>query len=488
MEWLKMPSSIGQNITQNGRWNQTSKSSCILCKLSGGFDVLLSSNLKGMKSTRSVLMCLSVLLSFNPCSQAENYPYKSDYLWVAVPDHDNWVYAVGEKAVVEIMFFKYGIPQEATVEYEIADEACQADVRGILELKKGRAVLDAGTVSMPRFRDIRLALRLDGVTYRHHVKIGFSPEKIQPYTQEPDDFRAWWDSLLTDNKRYPLRSSRELYTPYCTDKVDCYLVRLEVNRSRQAFYGFLFYPKNATKGGHPVVLTPPGAGIKANRVADSKNYYPENGCIRFVIEIHGMNPTHSEAVFEDVRRAFDGRVKGYLYQGLNHLDHYYMKHVYLGLVKCIDYLTSLPEWDGINVAVQGGSQGGGLALVAAGLDARVTQCIVNHPALSDMARAATGGVSGYPHFSGKDGFLTPAHLKTMAYYDVVNFARYVQAKTFMTWGFNDDTCPPTTSYAVWNTLKGNKESLITPINEHWTSESTNRLQLDWLLQNRIINK
>lgn len=140
-------------------------------------------------------------------------------MWVAVPDHNDWVYAVGEKAAVEIMFFKYGIPQEATVEYEISDEACQADVRGFLELKKGRAVLDAGTVSMPGFRDIRLALKFDGVTYRHHVKIGFSPEKIQPYTQEPDDFRAWWDSLLTDNKRYPLRSSRELYVPFCTGKV-----------------------------------------------------------------------------------------------------------------------------------------------------------------------------------------------------------------------------------------------------------------------------
>ena len=35
-----------------------------------------------------------------------------------------------------------------------------------------------------------------------------------------------------------------------------------------------------------------------------------------------------------------------------------MKHVYVGLVRCIDFLTSLPEWDGKNVAVQGGSQGG----------------------------------------------------------------------------------------------------------------------------------
>ena len=39
-------------------------------------------------------------------------------------------------------------------------------------------------------------------------------------------------------------------------------------------------------------------------------------------------------------------------------------------------------------------------------------------------------------------------------------------------GFNDNTCPPTTSYIVYNVLNCPKEALITPVNEHWTSEDT----------------
>ena len=50
----------------------------------------------------------------------------------------------------------------------------------------------------------------------------------------------------------------------------------------------------------------------------------------------------------------------------------------------------------------------------------------------------------------------------------------------MTWGYNDNTCSPTTSYAVWNTLRCRKTSLITPINEHWTSDATNRAQMEWV--------
>ena len=50
----------------------------------------------------------------------------------------------------------------------------------------------------------------------------------------------------------------------------------------------------------------------------------------------------------------------------------------------------------------------------------------------------------------------------------------------MTWGYNDDTCPPTTSYIVWNLITSPKKSLITPINEHWTTEDINYGQMEWL--------
>ena len=210
-------------------------------------------------------------------------------------------------------------------------------------------------------------------------------------------------------------------------------------------------------------------------------YYAENGFIRLEIEIHGLDPRLSQDDFNDISRAFNSSGTGYLEDGIDNRDRYYMKHVYMGLVRCLDLLTSLPEWDGKNLAVQGGSQGGALSIVAAALDKRVTQCIVNHPALSDMAAyVEKGRTGGYPHFDKTKGLLTPNNINTLAYFDVVNFARHVACPVYMTWGYNDITCPPTTSYAVWNTLSCSKESLITPINEHWTSDDTEYGHYVWL--------
>ena len=190
-------------------------------------------------------------------------------------------------------------------------------------------------------------------------------------------------------------------------------------------------------------------GVKTIKEPLRHKYYAENGFIRLEMEIHGLDPRMTTEQFNEISRALNTDPNGYLCQGLDNRDNYYMKRVYLACVRCIDLLTSLPEWDGRNVAVQGGSQGGALAIITAGLDSRVTLCAANHPALSDMAGyAEKGRTGGYPHFNRMNGMLTPEKINTMAYYDVVNFARYVKAKTRLTWGYNDDTCPPTRPHGM----------------------------------------
>lgn len=427
-----------------------------------------------------LLLTLSFLF-FSIC--AENYPYRSDVLWVTVPNHADWIYKTGEKATVEVQFYKYGIPQDSvTVFYEIGDDMMPAEISGSVTLKQGKAVIPIGTMKNPGFRDCRLRAIVEGKSYKHHVKVGFSPDKIYPYTQMPKDFKEFWTYNREEAAKYPLVYTKKRVEEYCTDKVDSYLVRLFLNDRGQSIYGYLFLPKGAEKGVCPVVLCPPGAGIKTIKDPLRHKYYVENGCIRFEIEIHGLNPEMTKQEFEEISSAFNGRENGYLLNGLDNRDNYYMKRVYLACVRSIDFLISLPEWDGKNVIVQGGSQGGALALITAGLDDRVTACVANHPALSDMAGYKAGRAGGYPHFFRTKGTDTPDKIKTMAYYDVVNFARMIKVPTYITWGYNDDVCPPTTSCAVYNVLDCPKETLITPINEHWTSEATEYGQLEWILK------
>ena len=437
---------------------------------------------------KKILLLITICCSWI-IAAAENYPYRSDYLWLTVPDHADWIYKVGEKAKVEVTFCLYGIPQDVEVSYEIGPEMLPATSTGKVKLKDGRAIIDMGTMKKPGFLDLRLTIEGDqttppsaplllrsGIRYQHHVKVGFSPEQLKPYTKNPHDFDNFWKANLDEARKTPLHVDCKKVDEYCTDETDMYLLKIRYDR-RHSIYAYLSKPKK--EGKYPVVLCPPGAGIKTIKEPMRNLHYAKNGFIRMEMEIHGLNPEMTDEQFKEITTAFDNE-NGYLTNGLDSKDNYYMKHVYVACVRAIDYLCSLPDWDGKNVFVQGGSQGGALSLMTAGLDSRVTACVANHPALSDMAGYLDNRAGGYPHFNRLNHMLTPEKVETMAYYDVVNFARRITCPVYLTWGYNDNVCPPTTSYIVWNLITAPKESLITHVNEHWTTSETNYGQMLWL--------
>ena len=430
---------------------------------------------ENLKTVLSLLAIIVISFASNKAT-AENYPYRSDQLWITVPDHADWLYKTGEKAKVDVGFYLYGIPQDVEISYEIGPDMMPSYQKGKAKLKNGRTTIDMGTMKKPGFLDLRLSATVSNKKFEHHVKVGFSPELLKPYTKNPQDFDDFWKHNLEEARKVPLSVTCEKVDKYTTDEFDCFLLKIKTDK-RHSVYGYLTKPKK--EGKYPVVLCPPGAGIKTIKEPMRNTYYAKNGFIRLEIEIHGLHPELSTETFKEISTAF-ADANEYLNNGLDNRDNYYMKHVYVACVRCIDYLTTLPEWDGKNVIVQGGSQGGALSIVTAGLDSRITACVANHPALSDMAGYLDHRAGGYPHFNRTNHMLTSEKVNTMQYYDVVNFARRLSCPTYLTWGFNDNVCPPTTSYIVWNLITAPKESLITPINEHWTSDNTNYGQMEWI--------
>ena len=92
---------------------------------------------------------LTVVLSLTTALWAENYPYRSDHLWLTMPDHADWLYKVGEKAKIEVSLTLYGVPQDVEVNYEIGPDEMPATSSGTVKLKHGRATIDMGTMKKP---------------------------------------------------------------------------------------------------------------------------------------------------------------------------------------------------------------------------------------------------------------------------------------------------------------------------------------------------
>ena len=120
--------------------------------------------------------------------------------------------------------------------------------------------------------------------------------------------------------------------------------------------------------------------------------------------------------------------------------------------RVLDYAVTLPEWDQKNVMVSGTSQGGACSMALAALNPHVTMVRVNEPAMCDQNGFLAGRKPGWPNFHEN----VPNSKKLRAYYDIVNFARYIKAPVFMSVGYLDLTAPAAGNYAAYNQLKGEK--------------------------------
>jgi cephalosporin-C deacetylase-like acetyl esterase len=138
------------------------------------------------------------------------------------------------------------------------------------------------------------------------------------------------------------------------------------------------------------------------------------------------------------------------------------------LVRAIDFLTSQPQWDGKTVAVIGHSQGGGQALVAGGIDDRVTFIATGVPAICDHSGRAAGRINGWPKIvpTGTDGKPDATILQATRYVDAVNFASRCKADAIMSVGFIDAVCPPSSCYAAYNSLQGDRTIINEPLMGH----------------------
>jgi cephalosporin-C deacetylase-like acetyl esterase len=158
--------------------------------------------------------------------------------------------------------------------------------------------------------------------------------------------------------------------------------------------------------------------------------------------------------------------------------------VYLGCVRANDFLVSLPQYDGEHLGVTGGSQGGALSIVTASLDSRVKYLAAYYPALADVTGYLNNRAGGWPGmFTNKN--IVIANLKdkieTIGYYDVVNFAKGLKVEGMYAWGYNDETCPPTSMFSAYNSITAPKKLLLNLETGHFVYPETTIKMNNWIV-------
>ena len=398
------------------------------------------------------------------------------------PDHRDWTYLPGEVPRFTISVVADNEPiDNAEVTYQVGPEMMPAPSHTAQVPLEG-LVVEGPTMKEPGFEKCVVTAKVNGWTYRALGTAGFSPEKIVPYKDEAPDFDAFWQAGKEALAKVPLEAKATLQPDACTDSVNVYHVSIrtigEGWKGPARLYGMLAVPKKP--GRYPAILQVPGAGVRPY-LADTT--LSSLGAVVLTIGIHGIPVNQPEEMYNNLQA---GALNKYWFYNLDDPETYYFRRVVLGCLRANDYLASRPEWDGKNLLVMGMSQGGFLSIATAALDSRVTGLEATHPAMCDLLGELHGRAAGWPHayMPNPDGSpsrqATEAKLRTASYYDTVNFARRLKVPGFYIWGYNDETCPPTSTFAMYNVVTAPKQLALDLEQGHVYPEEQTRAIYAWV--------
>jgi cephalosporin-C deacetylase len=279
------------------------------------------------------------------------------------------------------------------------------------------------------------------------------PEELRVYRPdivEPADFDAFWTDTLAE--------SRALAQPPRLTRVDSPLSSFEVYDV--SFSGFggdpiggWFIVPVGTHGPLPTIVEyngyGGGRGLPHERLA-----WAASGFAYFFMDTRGQGSAWGSGGGTPDPHGSGPSAPGFMTRGIDAPATYYYRRVFTDAVLAIDAVRSLDRVDTDRVAVCGGSQGGGIAIAAAGLGEGLVAAMPEVPFLCHFERAV-GMTDHLPYqeivkylFVHRDA---PERVfATLAYFDGVNFAKRATAPALFSVGLLDPVCPPSTVYAARN--------------------------------------
>ena len=227
--------------------------------------------------------------------------------------------------------------------------------------------------------------------------------------------------------------------------------------------GYLSIPKAAEKGKkYGIHIGTPGYGV-GEQFAPR---YPSADAIEFKMNAHGFLLREFGGT-DEYYRTYGDKIKsnGYTYafdpQQNSNPETAYFRGMILRLIRAIQYLKSCPEWNGKDLRVSGGSQGGAFAIWGAGCGEGVTRVYSTVTGFCDMGAELAGRLRGpWPRIK---------FVEALGYFDAVNFAKRIPSTCRVDIpraGLGDYTCQPSGLAILWNTLKCPKTIVWVQGSEH----------------------
>ncbi|MBR4518165.1 MAG: acetylxylan esterase [Victivallales bacterium] len=271
---------------------------------------------------------------------------------------------------------------------------------------------------------------------------------------EPPDFDGFWKRQLAKLDEVPLAVNYMTEVPSPMEGVKVYAVSVACPGPAPVT-GYLAIPEGAAE--HSLLAIVRFQGYSTNLQQVSR--WLSKSAVIFEINAHGYDllkahdPETGKQYHQDYVAALKSNGYSYAFDPAQNQnpETAYFNGMALRVLRALQFVKSLPEWDGKTLEARGGSQGGLQTIWAAALDHDVTSAFPEVPWCCNLAGKSCGRMApswGIPY------------VKELNYYDPIHLAKRIPKScsvNVVRAGLGDYTCPPSGIAAFYNNLECPKE-------------------------------
>jgi cephalosporin-C deacetylase-like acetyl esterase len=262
-------------------------------------------------------------------------------------------------------------------------------------------------------------------------------------SDEPADFDEFWAKQKKKLAAVPLKFHLEKH-PNSTAHHYIYKVRVDCAGPRPVT-GYLVVPAGAAPKSLAAIAYYQGYGVSAPKAPHGA----ENRLV-FHVNAHGVELEKDQAYYADFENQIKSNGQSYAFDPTQNREpeNSYFNGMALRVMRSLEFLRALPEWNGKELVAYGGSQGGLQSVWGAALDHSVTKCVSNITWCCDLSgHEKSGRLNGW----------RPKYTPGLDYYDAINHAKRVQCPVEVRAGLGDYVCPPSGLAILYNQLSAPKK-------------------------------
>lgn len=290
---------------------------------------------------------------------------------------------------------------------------------------------------------------------------------FRPPLSIPDDFDDFWARTL--------RESRAAGGEPILTRVDGPLTSVEVYDV--TFPGFAgdpikawFLVPSGTSGRLPTVVEFNGYG-GGRGFPEERLGFVSSGYAYLIMDTRGQGSHWGGGGETADPHGTGASASGFMTRGIDSPEDYYYRRVFTDAARAVDAVRRFDRVDPERVAVCGGSQGGGIALAAAGLSDGLVAAMPDVPFLCAFERAV--GMTDADPYQEIVRYLAVHRgredrvFSTLSYFDGTAMATRASAPALFSVALLDPICPPSTVFAAFNHYaSADKRIEVYPYNQH----------------------